>query len=161
MATIKRFEDLEIWQMARELCQNVFQFINRENFSQDYKLSNQINGSSGSAMDNVAEGFERGSRNEFIQFLGIAKGSAAEAKSQLHRALDRKYITQTEYDSNYTLAEKISKGWNGLISYLNQSEYKGEKFKNRVSEPEELYSTLNQFTIESNLKPQISNPKPK
>jgi len=159
MATIKRFEDMEIWQMARELCQNVFQFISRENFSRDYKLSNQINGSSGSAMDNIAEGFERGSRNEFIQFLGIAKGSSAEVKSQLHRALDRKYITQTEFDSNYALAEKISKGCNGLISYLNQSEYKGEKFKNRVSEPEELYTTLNQFTVESNLKPQISNPK--
>jgi four helix bundle protein len=160
MATIKRFEDLEIWQMARELCHNVFQLINRENFLRDYKLTNQINGSSGSAMDNIAEGFERGSKNEFIQFLGIAKASAGEVKSQLYRAMDRKYITMDEFDANYTLAEKICKGCNGLMSYLNQSEYKGEKFKHRVEEPEEFYFTLNEFNQELNLKPQTSNLKP-
>ena len=160
MATIKRHEDLEIWQMARTLCQNISIFIIRENFSRDYKLSNQINGSSGSSMDNIAEGFERGSRNEFIQFLGIAKGSAAEVKSQLYRAFDRKYISQAEFDANYTLAEKISKGCNGLMSYLNQSEYKGEKFKDRVEEPEEFYLTIDQFTLNSDLKPKTSNLKP-
>ncbi|SRR5258705_5744498 len=160
MATIKKFEDLEIWQIARILCQNVFQFANRENFSRDYKLMHQINGSSGSAMDNIAEGFERGSKNEFIQFLGIAKGSAAEVKSQLYRATDRKYITKDEFNTNYILAEKISKGCNGLISYLNQSEYKGEKFKHRVEEPEEFYFTLDKFNQELNLKPQTSNLKP-
>ena len=159
MATIKKIEDLEIWKMSRTLYQNVFQFVTREAFSRDYKLTNQINGSSGSAMDNIADGFERGSRNEFIQFLGISKGPAGEVKSQLYRAVDRKYITQDEFDINYELAEKICKGCNGLMSYLNQSEYKGEKFKHRVEEPEEFYLTLNKFTSEPDLKPQTSNLK--
>jgi four helix bundle protein len=139
MATIKRFEDLEIWQMARLLCQNIYKLIKKDKFSKDYKLLSQINGSSGSAMDNIAEGFERGSRNDFIQFLGIAKGSAGEVKSQLQRAFDRDYIKEEEYKVNYELADKICKGCNGMISYLNTSEYKGERFKNRVSEPKNTY----------------------
>jgi four helix bundle protein len=134
MATIDKFEDLEIWKKSRELCNNIYLFIQREPFVKDFKLSNQINGSSGSVMDNIAEGFERGSRNDFIQFLSFAKGSAGEVKSQLHRAFDRKYITQSEFESSYNIADQICKGCNGLISYLNKSSYKGEKFKNRVSE---------------------------
>lgn len=134
MATIQRFEDLEIWQKGRTLCKQIFEFIRRDSFSKDYKLVNQINSSSGSAMDNIAEGFERGGRNEFIQFLSIAKGSAGEVKSQLYRASDRNYITKSEFESAYELADSICKGCNGMISYLNKSNYKGEKFKNRVEE---------------------------
>jgi len=93
MATFQRFEDMEVWQKARELCQNIFMITERENFNRDFKLKNQINSSSGSIMDNVAEGFDRGSTAEFIYFLGIAKGSAAEVRSQLYRALDRNYIS--------------------------------------------------------------------
>lgn len=88
MATIKIFEDLEIWKLSRQLCQVVFDFTKREIFSKDYKLVNQINGASGSVMDNIAEGFDRGSRNDFVKFLCIAKGSSGEVKSQLYRAHD-------------------------------------------------------------------------
>jgi len=98
MATIEKFEDLEIWQLSRQLCRRVYEFINREPFSKDYKLVNQINSSSGSTMDNIAEGVERGSRNEFIQFLSISKGSAGEVKSQLTRAFDRNYISSIEFE---------------------------------------------------------------
>src|SRR5437868_4218886 len=129
MATINRFEDLEIWQLSRALCQEIYKLIQGESFSRDFKLVNQINSASGSAMDNIAEGFERGSRNEFIQFLGFAKGSSGEVKSQLYRAADRKYISQLEFDLSYNLADKICKGCNGMMSYLNTSNYKGEKFK--------------------------------
>ena len=85
MATIRSFEDLECWQLARDLCKLVFELISKEPFSKSYSLRNQIDSSGGSAMDNISEGFERGGRKEFIQFLGIAKGSAAKFV-QLYRA---------------------------------------------------------------------------
>jgi four helix bundle protein len=135
MATIRRFEDLEIWQLSRELCNVTCTFIKQEEFSRDYKLVHQINASSGSVMDNIAEGFDRGGRKEFINFLGIAKGSAGEVKSQLYRAHDRKYISEKDFLSAYNLADEINRKIHGLISYLNSTETKGQKFKNRVEEP--------------------------
>src|SRR5205809_564697 len=105
MATIRRFEDLEIWQLARKLCNMIYPYTGYAGFSKDFKLINQINGSSGSVMDNIAEGFDRGGRKEFINFLGIAKGSGGEVKSQLYRAFDRKYISQEEFQSAYDLTD--------------------------------------------------------
>ncbi len=93
MATIKRFEDLEIWQMARQLCKEIFDLTFHEKFMKDFSLKDQIRRSSGSIMDNIAEGFERGGNKEFKQFLSIAKGSSGETKSQLYRAYDRNYFT--------------------------------------------------------------------
>jgi four helix bundle protein len=86
MATIKKFEDIEAWQKARVLCQEIYRISREGQFAKDFALRNQICASSGSIMDNIAEGFERGGRKEFIQFLGIAKGSSGEVKSQLYRA---------------------------------------------------------------------------
>lgn len=129
MATINRFEDLKCWQHSRELRKLIFQFISKEPFSKDYSLKNQINDSSGSAMDNIAEGFERDGRKEFIQFLSIAKGSVGETRSQLYRAFDRVYITRSEFDSAFNLVTQISNSTNGLINYLNSSEIKGVKYK--------------------------------
>ena len=132
MATIKRFEELEIWQLARELANDIFEtFTNSEQFLKDYKLKDQINGSSGSVMDNIAEGFERGGRNEFINFLTFSKGSAGEVKSQLYRALDRKYITKEQFDCLYEKTDMIGKKTGAFINYLNASDHKGTKFKNR------------------------------
>ncbi|CAN5629109.1 four helix bundle protein [soil metagenome] len=142
MATIQKFEDLEIWQKSRSLCSLIFEFIRKEPFSREYKLVNQIISASGSTLDNIAEGFERGGRNEFIQFLSIAKGSAGEVKSQLYRASDRNYISNTELEAGYNLADSICKGCNGMMSYLNSSTYKGEKFKGRVEETSQDYGNL-------------------
>ncbi|NII29498.1 four helix bundle protein [Pseudoflavitalea sp. X16] len=132
MATITRFEDLEVWQLARELANEIFQAYNSsELFLKDYKLKEQINGAIGSVMDNIAEGFERGGRNEFINFLSIAKGSCGEVQSQLYRALDRKYITQEHFDALYNKAKEIGQKAGAFINYLKESTYKGNKFKNR------------------------------
>ncbi|MBL0130065.1 MAG: four helix bundle protein [Chitinophagaceae bacterium] len=134
MATITKFEELEVWQLARELANQIFElFTSSEAFSRDFKLRDQINGSSGSVMDNIAEGFERSGRNEFINFLTYSKGSAGEVKSQLYRALDRKYITQEQFDGLYEKADIIGKKTGAFINYLNSTDHKGTKFKNRKS----------------------------
>lgn len=94
MATINCFEDIKAWQKARILCKEIFELISSTDLSKDYKLKDQINGSSGSAMDNIAEGFGRGGNPEFIQFLEIAHASACECQSQLYRVKDRNYINE-------------------------------------------------------------------
>jgi four helix bundle protein len=133
MATITKFEELEIWQEARQLAQNIFQaYTGSESFSKDFKLKEQINRSSGSIMDNIAEGFERNGRNEFIQFLSIAKGSIGEVKSQLHRAFDRDYIKKELFDTLYFKADELGKKIGGFINYLSKSVFKGTKFKERL-----------------------------
>ncbi len=129
MATIKKFEDLEVWQKARSLCQEIFGITNQGTFVKDISLRRQINRSSGSIMDNIAEGFERGGNKEFIQFLFIAKASAAETRSQLYRALDRKHISQHKFNELYELSNQIGKMIMSFINYLKKTDIKGRKFK--------------------------------
>lgn len=129
MATLTKFEDLGIWQEARQLSREIYELTNRAPFANDFSLKDQIRRSSGSLMDNIAEGFDRGGNKEFIQFLGIAKGSAGELRSQLYRALDQHYISQEEFDASSQRSNKISASILGLINYLRTSEMKGIKFK--------------------------------
>jgi len=131
MSTFNKFEDIIAWQKARELCKFVNILTEKQNFSRDFKLINQIKGSSGSAMDNIAEGFERGGNKEFIQFLFISKGSAGETRSQLYRALDNEYINKEEFQKAYDLADEVGKLIRGLINHLKESEFKGDKFKSK------------------------------
>ncbi len=128
MATIERFEDLEVWQKARELCKLIYEYTLKVNFSKDFSLRDQIRKSSGSIMDNIAEGFDRGGKKEFIQFLYISKASSSETKSQLYRALDYNYITQDEFDVAYKKCTEIARMEAGLISYLQNTSLKGKKF---------------------------------
>ena len=129
MATIKRFEDLEIWKIARQLCKFIYKITSKGNFTKDFTLRNQIRDSSGSSMDNIPEGFGRAGKKEFIYFLSISNGSSNEVKSQLYRALDQNYINEEEFREGYELADKLSKKTGSLIKYLNSSDYRGKKFK--------------------------------
>jgi len=131
MPTIKRFEDLEIWQLARINCKQINMLIrNSKHFQNDFALVNQIKSSSGSVMDNIAEGFERGGNREFGQFLSIAKGSAGESRSQIYRAYDNEYITDNQLDEQRNSLLHLSTKISNMMTYLNQSEIKGTKYKN-------------------------------
>jgi four helix bundle protein len=131
MATITKFEDIISWQEARELNKVVGKLIDEERFKKNFRLIGQIEGSAGSIMDNIAEGFERGGNKEFLQFLFIAKASCGELRSQLYRAIDRDYINKNEFDSISERAFKISSLIQKLISYLEKSDFKGSKYKGR------------------------------
>jgi four helix bundle protein len=139
MGTFTRFEEIEVWQRARLLCDKIYKLTFRGSFLNDYKLRDQINSSSGSIMDNIAEGYERDGTKEFIQFLSIAKGSAGETRSQLHRAFDRSHITTDEHKELVEETIKISKQLSGLIGYLKNSGLSGVKY---AKEPDELYKTI-------------------
>ena len=131
MATFKSFEDIQVWQKARLLCIKINELITTTELAKDYKLKDQINGSSGSIMDNIAEGFGRGGNPEFVQFLEFSHGSACECQSQLYRILDRQYITKVLFDELFFLCSEIRKMIIGLIHYIQKANIKGPKFKNR------------------------------
>ena len=133
MATINRFEQIISWEEARKLNKRLGNLIDSGRFKRSYKLIQQIEGSAGSIMDNIAEGFERGGKSELIHFLSIAKASNAEVKSQLYRLLDHQYIDQDKFDTLYQLATEIGSKLGAWIIYLNESEIKGLKFKNRAT----------------------------
>jgi hypothetical protein len=129
MPTVKRFEDLDVWKTARELNRVISDLIEKGNFRNNSCLINQIFGSAGSVMDNIAEGFERGSTAEFMLFLGYAKGSCGELRSQLHRSLDSGYITQDDFQKLFELTIRVSHMSQKLMSYLKCSGLAGSRKK--------------------------------
>jgi four helix bundle protein len=129
MATIKKFEDLEIWKEARRLSKVIITIAKESDLKTDFRLKDQIKASSGSVMDNIAEGFERNGNLEFRQFLSIAKGLAGEARSQLYRVFDNDYINEDQLNSLVLEYENLSGKINNFIIYLNNNDYKGTKFK--------------------------------
>ncbi|GGD86196.1 four helix bundle protein [Planktosalinus lacus] len=129
MATIKRFEDLEIWMEARRLAVIIHKISIETDLKTDFKFKEQIKSSSGSVMDNIAEGFERDGNLEFRQFLSIAKGSAGEVRSQVYRVFDYGHIDEQLFLQLKNDYEKLSGKIKNFISYLNKKEFKGIKFQ--------------------------------
>jgi four helix bundle protein len=121
MATIKRFEDLECWQAARELTKYVYKLTKKEKFSRDFGLVNQIRASSVSSMGNTAEGFHRNSNKDFMRFLAYSRSSIAETVSHSYVAYDQEYIVDNELEEVKRLTDVAWKKINNFISYLNKS----------------------------------------
>ena len=147
MPTVKKFTELETWQLANELEKKVYEQLHAGTLAKDFALKDQINKSVGSIPDNIAEGFGRGGRNEFVQFLSIARASASELQSQLIRCFNRNHFSKEIYDKLYELADKTGNKIGSFIQYLNQSEKSGPKFHTRVA-------TTNENQVTANEKPE-------
>ncbi|MEW6469718.1 MAG: four helix bundle protein [Bacteroidota bacterium] len=141
MGKIEKIEDLIVWQKARELAKKIYALTNKGKLSKDFALKDQIRRSSVSVASNIAEGFGRGGNKEFIQFLYMSKGSLYELRTQLYIALDLEYITQAEFSPLNAMIDETGKLINGLINYLQRSEFRGSKFKNRELKNQELRTT--------------------
>jgi four helix bundle protein len=124
---VQEFEDLHVYQRARELTNRIYELTRDAVFARDFRLVDQIRGATVSIMSNIAEGFERGTNAEFVQFLYIAKGSSAEVRAQLTVAFDQKYIPKSDYDDLRDRCRRVSGMLSNLISYLRQPQLAGRK----------------------------------
>jgi four helix bundle protein len=115
---IERFEDIEAWQLARELTRKVYQLTKKPRFARNFGLKGQIRDAAGSSMHNIAEGFDSETNPEFIRFLRYAKRSCTEVQSELYVALDQQYITSQEFQDVYDHAGRTRAAIRGFIKYL-------------------------------------------
>ena len=122
---IERFEDIEAWQLARELTRKVYGLGRKSRFAKDYGLKRQIQDAAGSSMHNIAEGFDAETNAEFIRFLRYAKRSCSEVQSELYVALDEEYISDDEFKDVYEQARRTRAAIRGFINYLKK--YEGQK----------------------------------
>ena len=118
----ERFEDLRAWQTARALTNRVYALTARDDFGSDWALKDQIRRAVISVMSNISEGFESRTRPQFIDFLGTAKASAGEVRSQLYVAHYQGYLDDSEFETVSDLADKASRQLYHLIQYLEQSD---------------------------------------
>jgi len=129
MATIRNFEEIEAWQLARELVHRIYDDTRRDDFRRDFGLRDQIRRAGVSIMANIAEGFERDGNPEFVQFLSLAKASAGEVRSHLYVALDAGYIARDEFDRLTSLVRSIASAIAHLMAYLKASDLRGRKYR--------------------------------
>lgn len=156
------FEDLVVWQKARELVKKVYELTKGKEFSKDFSLVDQLRRAAVSVLSNITEGFERGSNVEFIQFLYMAKGSCGEVRAQLYVARDQGYVASEDFDSLKGLTRQVAGMLGNLIEYLKGSELKGTKFKTppRKSWTEETREIINRIMEEKGIKPRgIQSPQ--
>ena len=119
--TINQFEEIEGWQMARLVCQEIYTITAETDLGRDFSLKDQMLRSSGSIMDNIAEGFDAGSNREFVRFLQYSKRSCSELQSQLYRCLDRQYFNETRFDELYEKVGDNRSKIGGFIRYLTRN----------------------------------------
>lgn len=133
MATVKRYEEMESWQIGRELVKRVYQVCTRGDFARDFGLRDQICRAAVSVCSNIAEGFERQGNKELANFLWIAKGSAGEVSSQLYHALDVGYISHEEFDCLYEMTVSIRGKLYSFIKSMSSSLYSGQRYRGPTS----------------------------
>ena len=115
---IERFEDIEAWQLARELTRKVYNLTKKSKFARDFGLKGQIQDAAGSSTHNIAEGFDSETTSEFIRFLRYAKRSCTQVQSELYVALDQQYISNAEFQDVYDHAGRTRAATRGFIRYL-------------------------------------------
>lgn len=125
LGKIERFEDIDCWKEARQLVKLVYSLTNKEPFSRDWGLRDQIQRAAISITSNIAEGFESQGNREFVQFLFYAKRSSGELRAQLYAAYDLGYINEVEFGEAQELAIKVSKMLSNFISYLKSARRRG------------------------------------
>jgi four helix bundle protein len=135
MGTIRRFEEIEAWQTARELTQLVYDLSNQGSFARDYALRDQMRRAAISVMSNIAEGFESRTRPLFVQFLGVAKGSAGELRAQSYVAFDVGYLSEEQFQQLFDLVDKCSRQLSRFIRHLQNEPV------NRIFEDSADYET--------------------
>ena len=129
MGKIEKFEDLEVWKLSRLICKKTEFLFQNTQLGKNFALRNQMERSSGSIMDNIAEGFGRGGNQEFHNFLSYSKGSSTELKSQLYRAFDKELINKEQFENLSSDCSEVDNKLGAFMAYLRKSELKGIKFK--------------------------------
>ena len=130
MATIQRFEDLVCWKKSRELVKEVYRALSP---CRDYGFKDQIQRAAVSVMSNIAEGFERGTKNEFVNYLHIAKGSAGEVRAQLYAAYDIGYLDIERFKYLNALAGECSRLIASFAARVKSSAAQGMQYKKEKS----------------------------
>ena len=138
MPTIKSFEELPVWKDARKFANKIYNLTKKFPKEENYGLTSQITRATVSIGSNIAEGFDRYSKKDFIRFLIIARGSISEVQNNLYIALDLKYINQNDFQENYALAKELGKQINGFIKYLRSYDKQNSK-ANKLNEESNYY----------------------
>ena len=138
MPTIKSFEELPVWKDARKFANKIYNLTKKFPKEENYGLTSQITRATVSIGSNIAEGFDRYSKKDFIRFLIIARGSISEIQSDLYIALDLKYINQNDFQETYTLSKDLGKQINGFIKYLRSYDKQNSK-ANKLNEESNYY----------------------
>ena len=138
MPTIKSFEELPVWKDARKFANKIYNLTKKFPKEENYGLTSQITRATVSIGSNIAEGFDRYSKKDFIKFLIIARGSISEIQNDLYIALDLKYINQNDFQETYALAKELGKQINGFIKYLKSYDKQNSK-TNSLNEKSNYY----------------------
>ena len=129
MARFERFEDMAVWRKSRLLTREIYILARERGMRRDYSLCDQLCRAAVSIMSNIAEGYERDGKKEFIQMLSCAKGSCGEVRSQLYTVKDLNLIDSEQFEHLYGATVEIAKMLSGLMSYLKSTTYRGRKYK--------------------------------
>ena len=138
MSTIKSFEELPVWKDARKFANKIYNLTKKFPKEENYRLTSQITRATVSIGSNIAEGFDRYSKKDFIRFLIIARGSISEIQNNLYIAIDLKYINQNDFQETYALSKDLGKQINGFIKYLRSYDKQNSKTK-KLNEESNYY----------------------